>query len=176
MKEIMKKLDKKIVYIITVVMGFFAIFNMMKSKSLISMAMNDSQLIETQAVSMKIFMYLMILLSACFIGLLAYKFFYMKERDYVYAAAMICAVLLLITVCNGAVFYGAVVSADYVDEAQSLRLLKAFLNYMGASKLSGLTFLGTAVWTIYRFIKGNKTEPKEVLLLETELKNTENEE
>lgn len=176
MKEIMKRIDKKIVYVITAVMGFIAVFNMMKSKSLISMAMTDSQLIETQAVDMKTFMYLTILLSVCFIGLLGYKFFYMKEKDYVYAVAMVCAVLLLITVCNGAVFFGAVVSAEYVDEEQSLRILKAFLSYMGASKLSGLTFLGTVVWTIYRFVKGDKTEPKKVLLLETDLKNKENEE
>ena len=161
----MKKADKRTLYIVTSILAVIAIINMLKANSLISSAINNPDNFTESALKMSIFMYLIILLSVLFIGLLGYKFFYLKEKDHVYAAAMICGCLLFLTACNGALFFGGIAKAADMDGAQAASMIKSFLNYMGVAKLSGLTFFGTAAWTLYRLVSSTVSVPKETLLL-----------
>ncbi len=154
----MIKIDRKIIYIAIIAFGLFACINLFMTGSAVSVLLEDEDYSAMKAGSMHLFMYLLILLSLAFIGLIGYKLFGEKERIHIYFAALIFGVVTLMMGINGASLFGKVLNIDIISDSEGamLSFVKNFFNYLGLYKYAGLGSLGVALWAGYILIFGEQ--------------------
>ncbi len=151
----MERMNKKMICIGMIVIGVIAMINLSKSGSIISTSVLDNDMFESSVPGLKVLMYFMIVISICFLGIAGYKYFRMGEKENIYAVGIICAVLMLITACNGLAFYGNVLNIDDVE--QPITVVGAFVGYLGISKLAGYISLGAGIWAGFVLFKGDNS-------------------
>lgn len=149
----MKKINKKVICICIIAMSVIAMINLSKSGSIISTAIIDDKLFQSKVPGLEAQMYMMLTMSLMFLVPIGYKIFYMKEKENIYVAGLICMVLMLITSFNGIAFFGSVLDVDHIE--QSINLVGAFIGYLGISRLSAYICLGTGIAAVLTLFKGN---------------------
>ena len=161
----MKRTNKKVICIGMIVLSIIAMINLSKSGSIISTAIMDNDLFESQVQGMRALMYFMLVIGIAFLGLTGYRYFRIKEKENIYAVGLICAVLMLITAYNGLAFFGNVLDIDHIEAP--IKVVGAFVGYLGISKLSAYISLGAGICAAFVLFKGNNR------LVETKNKPTE---
>ena len=162
MEKIIMKVERKMVYIIILIVGILAVINMLKTNSLVNGMLQQTG-DQMEPGGFKFFMCIVAVCSLVLVVLLLYKYFIQKEKEHIYAIGIICSILLLLTAYQGFVYFSGA-DGGAVNEAGVIRTVKAFIYYLGVSKLSGYSFLATMVCAGYLLFKDigivDKNHPK----------------